>query len=145
MDIARYRRSYPLWAKQRSVSYEATITCNIYAGIDTCNANRPGCGIRQNRSSAPTGSRSGWEIARPRVRLDERLLEMGPGTLRLGTRQVEARAALRRSLGRAELAGQPGRLYVRSWPVALIRTFRPAVPLMEENNAFAHLGFAARR
>jgi hypothetical protein len=113
---------------RNGVSYEATNTCNACAGSDVSfrSANRPGCGIRQNTAAASSFGRGSWEIARPWVRLDRRLLEMGPRSqgerrVRVGAGQMEARAACRRSLGFAELACQSWWLHVRWRQVALIR------------------------
>ena len=110
------------------VSYEATDTCNSCAGNDASfrSANRPGCGIRQNTAAASSFGRCGREITRPRVRLDGRLLEVGRRTeretrVRVGTGQMEARAACRRSLGFAELACQSRWLQIRWWSLALTR------------------------
>ena len=110
------------------VSYEATNTCNSCAGSDVSfrSANRPGCGIRQNTAAASSFRRCSWEITRPWVRLDGRLLEMGPRTqgetrVRVGAGQMEARAASWRSLGFAELACQSGWLHLRWRSLALIQ------------------------
>jgi hypothetical protein len=108
------------------VSYEATNTCNSCPGSDVSfgSANRPGRGIRQNTAAASSFGRRGWEIARPWVRVDGRLLEVGRRTqgetrVRVGAGQVAARAACRRSLGFAELACQSRWLHIRRWSLAL--------------------------
>jgi len=64
------------------VCYEATIPGKSCTRSDTGDgiADRPSCGIRKNTSSTPALSCGGRQIARPWIRLDGRLLEMGPRT-----------------------------------------------------------------
>jgi hypothetical protein len=99
------------------VSYERTnpgkycTRCDI--GVRS--ANRAGCGIREDTASTSPVSRSRRTVARSRICLDGRLLEVGRGTqgekrIRVGAGQVETPAAFRCSLGFTKLALQPGRL-----------------------------------
>ena len=108
------------------VSYEGTNPSKYCtrSDIGIRSANRPGCGIRHDTASASPVSRSGRTIARSRICLDGRLLEVGPRTqgekrIRVGAGQVETPAAFRCSLGFTKLALQPGRLHLRWGPLAL--------------------------
>ena len=109
------------------VFYERTNPSNCCTRSDAGRrgANRPGCGIRQDASSASYGGRRGREIARSGMGLDGRLLEMGPRTqgkasrVRVGAGQVETGSAYRCGLGCATLALHSWGLYVRCRPLAL--------------------------
>src|SRR5260370_2942940 len=118
------------------VSYERTNPSNCCTRSDAGrrSTNCPGCGIRQDASPASPVGRRGREIARSGIRLDGRLLEVGPwaqgqtSRVRMGAGQVETRAANRCSLGFPKVARQPWWLHIRCMPLALMRAvLAPAV------------------
>ena len=108
------------------VSYERTNPGKYCTrrDIGIRSANRAGCGIRENTASASPVSRSRRTVARSRICLDGRLLEVGARAqrekrIRVGAGQVETPAAFRCSLGFTKLARQSWRLHLRWGPLAL--------------------------